>query len=127
MKFGEEKNQQKLTIIPEDGSRFGKRHYLCECGNMKWIRPSNVNSGRVKSCGCLFKNGKAAQKARGTAIDERGKRYGNLKVLMRCGAPKGNHQTGAFWLCLCDCGKQVKIYGGSLRSGKSRSCGKCGE
>jgi 5-methylcytosine-specific restriction endonuclease McrA len=28
----------------------------CECGNYKWVRPSHLTSGFVKSCGCLHRN-----------------------------------------------------------------------
>lgn len=27
------------------------------------------------------------------------------------------------WLCRCDCGKEVEVWGSSLKTGKSRSCG----
>lgn len=118
-------NQQMLTEIQEAGIKKGKRLYQCQCGNQKWIRTNNVRSGRVKSCGCLFKNGIAARKARGTAIDESGNIYGALKVIARCPRPKWNHQRGAFWLCKCACGNTVKVYGGSLRAGKTTTCGRC--
>lgn len=29
--------------------------YLCKCGTGKLIRPKHVNSGRIKSCGCVRK------------------------------------------------------------------------
>ena len=125
-RFGEEPDPMMLTLIPEGGVVRGKSLYKCDCGNRKRIRTNHVNSGRVKSCGCLFKHGKAAKRRRQTAIDMSGQRFGSLKVLARCKAPEGNHQTGAFWYCECACGNRVKVYGGSLRAGKTKSCGHCG-
>lgn len=51
--------------------------------------------------------------------DETGNRYGRLEVLARAGT-KNNLAT---WLCQCDCGNQVIVYGTVLRSGETTSCG----
>lgn len=45
---------------------------------------------------------------------------GKLKVLSKAGVTKCR-QT--IWLCLCDCGRKVKVVGYNLRSGKTKSCG----
>lgn len=37
MKFGNEPNPQKLTLISDDGTKDGKRHYRCDCGKLKRI------------------------------------------------------------------------------------------
>lgn len=34
-----------------------------------------------------------------------------------------NKHKQFMWLCLCDCGKEKIILGGSLRNGDSKSCG----
>ena len=53
-------------------------------------------------------------------IDETGNRYGYLTVLKRDGS---NSQGKAKWLCQCDCGNIVSVYGSSLRNGRTKSCG----
>lgn len=67
------------------------------------------------SCGCDLaeKNSKAHLK------DETGKRYGRLLVLERAGTKNGC----ATWLCQCDCGNKTIVYGSTLRSGETTSCG----
>ena len=52
--------------------------------------------------------------------DIRGRRYGRLVVLER--AANDKHQK-AMWLCQCDCGNQIIVRGGTLRSGQQKSCG----
>lgn len=53
-------------------------------------------------------------------IDESGNRYGRLLVTEEAG--RGN-KGSVLWKCLCDCGKETIVYGYSLRSGKTKSCG----
>ena len=38
---------------------------------------------------------------------------------------RGCHQKE--WLCQCECGNQSIVRGGNLRSGHTKSCGRCGE
>ncbi len=54
------------------------------------------------------------------AIEMQGRRFGILTVVNRSDNSKGGK---ARWLCMCDCGNEKVIYGGSLRSGKTKSCG----
>lgn len=54
-------------------------------------------------------------------IDLTGKRFGKLIVLSRNkNNTKNNHPQ---WNCKCDCGKEVVVQGGHLRSGHTQSCG----
>jgi hypothetical protein len=55
-------------------------------------------------------------------VDLTGKRFGRWLVIQRDGYTS-NQQVR--WLCQCDCGKQRKVAGYSLRNGISLSCG-CG-
>lgn len=52
-------------------------------------------------------------------IDLTGERYGRLTVLQQA-ENKCGHTA---WTCLCDCGKLSVIKGGSLRDGRTQSCG----
>lgn len=52
--------------------------------------------------------------------DMTGQRFGRLTVLhLAKDYPK---REGAYWICKCDCGNQVRVKGYFLRSGKTRSC-----
>jgi hypothetical protein len=53
-------------------------------------------------------------------IDLSGRRVGRLRVLYRV----ANNAAGdPMWRAICDCGVEKNIDGGSLRSGRTRSCG----
>lgn len=50
--------------------------------------------------------------------------FGRLHVLYYCGVNrKPCGQPRHMWFCECSCGKQKKIEGGQLKSGKTLSCG----
>lgn len=52
-------------------------------------------------------------------IDIAGQRFGRLTAVKHIGSKNGR----AVWLCKCDCGKETIVYGKSLRSGNTKSCG----
>lgn len=54
-------------------------------------------------------------------VDETGKIYGDLTVLMRAGSLQGK----AAWKCKCTCGREKVYTGDQLRQGKVTSCGEC--
>nr|WP_297873513.1 hypothetical protein [uncultured Blautia sp.] len=92
----------------------GKGSYLCkcDCGNEKIVKTGKLNSGEVKSCGCM------------KAKDLTGKRFGRLTVIKKDHihiVPSG----GKYWkyLCKCDCGNEVSVLSNSLRNGAVVSCG----
>lgn len=61
----------------------------------------------------------------GKFIDMSGKRYGRLTVLPISESRRnstGKH-TELFWLCRCDCGKELYVRADSLRRNLTRSCG----
>lgn len=47
--------------------------------------------------------------------DKTGRRFGRLTAIKYVG--------NRMWLCKCDCGNETVVYGGSLNSGTSHSCG----
>lgn len=55
----------------------------------------------------------------GRAIDLSGERFGRLTVLQKAKSRNGQ----ARWICKCDCGKLISVFGHSLRSGNTKSCG----
>ena len=54
-------------------------------------------------------------------IDLTGQRFGRLLVLEKDRTRKTN--SGSYWICQCDCGKQKSIRSSSLRRGEIISCG----
>jgi hypothetical protein len=52
-------------------------------------------------------------------IDRSGQLFGRLVVVERA-ERKGRN---ARWLCRCECGKTLIVYGNNLHSGRTRSCG----
>ena len=60
----------------------------------------------------------------GTFVDLTGQRFGRLTVLGRAEdgvSPRGKHRVR--WRCLCNCGNVRVVYGASLKSAKTVSCG----
>lgn len=53
-------------------------------------------------------------------LDLTGQRYGRLTAVKDTGLKKN---TNAVWIFLCDCGNQIERPSGSVRSGKTSSCG----
>lgn len=56
-------------------------------------------------------------------VDRTGCRYGRLTVIEKAEKPLRTTQTCVWWLCRCDCGAEVVVYGGNLTDGRTRSCG----
>ena len=54
-------------------------------------------------------------------IDMRGQRHGRLTVVDYAETIKGH----AKWKCKCDCGNEIIVDGGNLRTGHTTSCGHC--
>lgn len=52
-------------------------------------------------------------------IDLTGQRFGRLEVK----AYAGLRNTKAFWDCVCECGSEVSVASGLLRTGRTTSCG----
>ncbi len=112
----------KLTVVKfQERKKVKSKRYVylwecdCSCGNKTVVISGNLKNGTTKSCGCnqhpkLELIGKKFN--RWTVIDKIG-----TKILENC------RQGKTYWLCKCDCGKIKEVYGNSLVSGKSISCG----
>lgn len=55
------------------------------------------------------------------AVDITGHRFGDLEVVEQVAAPEKGR--GPMWLCRCDCGRAVEVWGRSLRRGERKACG----
>lgn len=102
----------RLTVIARNdpaSDRFGQALWRCrcECGKVVAVTGGHLRRGDAHSCGC------------GRFNDLTGKTFGWLTVLRRV----ANHGVSVRWRCRCARGKTVTVYGQSLVSGDSRSCG----
>ena len=84
----------------------------CDCGNTKEALSSDLAKGSVKSCGCLT-----------NALDLTEQRFGKLTAKRKSHIGKWGSW---YWLCVCDCGKDITVRGRSLVCGFTGSCGNCG-
>jgi hypothetical protein len=58
-------------------------------------------------------------------IDLKGRRINRLRVLGPVVDRFGSLEANPRWLCLCDCGRRVKVLGTRLRSGDAKACKRC--
>lgn len=104
----------KLTVIKK--SEKNKRGYWvwlcrCDCGREIKATAGNLKSGNVKSSGCSL------------VIDLIGKEFGRLRVIKRVERPKSIKGTGAYWQCVCKCGRITVVSSRNLITGTCKSCG----
>jgi hypothetical protein len=107
----------RLVVLRRNGSRQGSACWLCrcDCGRMTTVRGDCLRNKVTRSCGrCRNQR---------TAIRP-GDRYGTQVVLEEV-HPKGKKCSNGFWRCRCDCGRITVVRGNNLRSGNSKSCGRC--
>ena len=87
----------------------------CSCGTEKWIISQTLRNGSSRSCGCLLREEAAKRFLKNLA----GKKFGRLLVLDK----RKSDRRINFWLCRCDCGREVWVRATGLRQGSSKSCG----
>ena len=84
---------------------------VCDCGETTVVSGASLRSGNTKSCGCY---------AGGKFKNMTGKKVGRLTVLKQDGFSKHGY---AMWICQCECGNTVRVFGHCLRNGNTQSCG----
>ena len=111
-------------IKPSNGEHVAR--WLCECTcsehTRKIVVGAKLKDGSIQSCGCLCKE----RTSEANLKDLTGKTFGRLTVIQRAEdriKPNGKHKV--MWLCECSCKNhnQVIVWGGSLQSGRTKSCG----
>lgn len=92
----------------------------CDCGNIAYVSTKHLQSGEVKSCGCLrIENQKKFGQLNSKNLI--GKRFGKLIVLEDC--KNTSNSSGRLWKCQCDCGSICYKRTANLTSGATTSCG----
>lgn len=97
-------------------------YWKCQClncGRIKTIQGAAIRNGHSKSCGCLQKQ----ITSENTLNDLTHKQFGDLYVLERDKSKPKGHQSKAYWICQCKCGKILSVVGVDLKSGHTQSCG----
>jgi len=102
-----------LVVIKKVGSQKNGIIWLCkcDCGNTKEIIKCNLTS--TKTCGCsgyIF-------------TDLTGQKFGRLVILKQLKSKSFNSGAKSNWLCRCECGQEIEVTGGQLKSGHTKSCG----
>jgi hypothetical protein len=124
--IGDKFNMLKVVAYVGKDKYYNKIYSCkCDCGNMKNVLENRIKTNATKSCGCLRFNKKTeatlAKMKEAKAckiIDLTGKKFNRLTIIGL------SHQKGNFyWDARCDCGKFLKVNGGNLKNGHSKSCG----
>lgn len=102
--------------INEEESKNKKRCILnieCDCGKIKCVRASDVESGEVMSCG----NRKIHKIQYYDDIE--GQKFGKLTAI-KYTSTINKH---AYWLCECECGNYCVVQSSNLKTKHTTSCG----
>jgi len=121
---GNKKNCGCISRVDFIGKKFGSlkviklikgvtkkvRKWECECICGRIVKPSTtqLQKGLVTDCGYCSR------------YNLEGKVFGKLTVLKILQKNKHNNRV---YVCLCECGKKVKVISSSLRNGSTTSCG----
>ena len=112
-KFGKWVVLERDYSIPAGRGAYWKCQ--CDCGTIKSILGTTLIRGLSKSCGCA----RADVNRSWCLQDLTGQKFGKLTVLYQV----ENHGRYVMWHCKCDCGNEVDVAAGHLRSGHTQSCG----
>jgi len=109
-----------LTVLSE--FKKGKEYYFscrCDCGHKKTTYKYSVLRGEIKTCGAK----ECRDKIPGyRVLPVIGQKYNHFTVL--------SHYTKEgvrFFVCRCDCGKVIDVNAYAVRTGHSKSCGRCND
>lgn len=101
----------------------GQSFYLvcicqCDCGNTKEVLKQHLLAEKetTRSCGCLRPSQKLEKDAEIVGL-----RFGKLLVKERLDEKSKDGRT--LYLCLCDCGTEIKVTGKNLKNKNTSSCG----
>lgn len=108
----------------EEQTRYNGRNVfwncLCNCGKIFTATTTDINKGKIKSCGCMAR--KLSSEAH--LQDLTGQIFGELKVLERdFNHPQNGKKPRTYWKCQCSCGNIISVGRDHLISRGQQSCG----
>lgn len=114
----------RLVVLQRAVNRGGHSRWICrcDCGSQREVFGLVMLNGQTQSCGCYGQEVRERLRD-ATQWELTGKRLGKLEVLRRVESAK----RGARWLCRCDCGAEIVLYGRDIRHPRNskRGCGRC--
>ena len=112
----------RLVVLSQALSSKRGRSWLCQCdcGNQKILCTSHLNSGKVKSCGCLRKSGINNRQGGRKIEDLTGQVFGWLTPLE---STNQRSNGSVIWKCKCKCGNIIYASARNLKLGVRTSCG----
>ena len=118
LEIDEDKRQEQIKAQKTKIRKYYKCQ--CDCGKIVSIRADNVISGHAQSCGCWRKDNNR-EMCKNLIRDLTGQTFGKLTVLRL----SDNYQKGGGtkWICECECGNIVSVYGTNLTKLHTTSCG----
>lgn len=117
-----ENRYYRLTVVGRVKADNGEWKWKCkcDCGNTVLANKSQLEKGKIKSCGCLSRENSFERKF----IDLTNQRFGKLVVQRVDHIEKDRLGSGTYyWLCKCDCGNEKVVQGDVLKRGHTVSCG----
>lgn len=101
------------SVVRPEHIKGGKKYWLCkcDCGNNVITSGSNLRNDHTESCGC------------GRVQDITGKVFSRLTVIKQVQRPENVKNKESYWMCKCECGKEIIVNSGSLKNGHTNSCG----
>jgi hypothetical protein len=113
------KKFNRLLVVKEVG-RDKKNNVLweclCDCGKITFGCTTDIKNGHKKSCGCY----QSEQTSKAVSLDVCGQKFGRLLVVERLGS---YNKRESYFKCICDCGNELNVKLGHLKSGNTKSCG----
>lgn len=119
-RFGRLLIVQQTEERGQDGTVMWKCR--CDCGNERVTDRNALQTGNVRSCGCLFKD-TMQQRHANNRIDLKGSTFGFLTYVEEAGITASPKQKKRRIKCKCTCGNECVVDCSSALSGKVQSCG----
>lgn len=110
----------KLTVLEYSHFKNNKHYYKCrcDCGKTCISHRGRLISGGSTSCGC-------DRPHRPDPKELIGRRFGKLTVVEDLGTDFNPKRKIRYYLCRCDCGKEIRTTRARLLNGETASCGDC--
>lgn len=97
----------------------------CDCGNYLQVEGASLRKGNTRSCGCLQKDSVVAKNMADTE-DIVNTTIGKLYIIKELGfrrRSKGVDRQARYYLCRCECGKEIEVNRNFLITQQKTSCG----